>query len=70
MGKSMKAKSLDAALNQLSGGSYDIALILDADNLMSLDVSKISTRPSKPEEKPQCHRTAKTKTIPSRYLTG
>src|ERR1700743_2480974 len=33
--KSMKAKSLNAALSRFTPGHYDLALILDADNLMS-----------------------------------
>jgi cellulose synthase/poly-beta-1,6-N-acetylglucosamine synthase-like glycosyltransferase len=65
--KSMKAKSLNAAFNSLP--TYDIALILDADNLMSEDcLEKINHAFHSGWKAVQCHRTAKNKNIPVAIL--
>ncbi|HVU58060.1 MAG TPA: glycosyltransferase [Puia sp.] len=60
--KSMKAKSLDAAFQQLAGDGYDLAFILDADNIMSPDcLEKVNHAWQQGWEVIQCHRTAKNK---------
>jgi cellulose synthase/poly-beta-1,6-N-acetylglucosamine synthase-like glycosyltransferase len=65
--KSMKAKSLNAAFNELA--THDIALILDADNLMSEDcLEKINHAFHSGWKAVQCHRTAKNKNIPVAIL--
>lgn len=65
--KSMKAKSLNAAFNELP--THDIALILDADNLMSEDcLEKINHAFHSGWKAVQCHRTAKNKNIPVAIL--
>ena len=58
--KSMKARSLNAAFAQLSSDHYDLALILDADNLMSPDtLEKVNHAWHNGWKAIQCHRTAK-----------
>jgi len=60
--KSMKAKSLDAAFFQLAPDGYDLAFILDADNIMSPDcLEKVNHAWQQGWEVIQCHRTAKNK---------
>jgi cellulose synthase/poly-beta-1,6-N-acetylglucosamine synthase-like glycosyltransferase len=60
--KSMKAKSLNAAFTQLPPATYDIALVLDADNIMSPDcLEKINHAFQSGWKVVQCHRTAKNK---------
>jgi cellulose synthase/poly-beta-1,6-N-acetylglucosamine synthase-like glycosyltransferase len=60
--KSMKARSLHAAFLQLDSGNYDLALILDADNIMSPDVlQKVNHAYQSGWQAIQCHRTAKNK---------
>lgn len=59
---SMKAKSLNAAFNELQPGVYDIAMILDSDNIMNPDcLEKINHAFQQGWEVIQCHRTAKNK---------
>jgi cellulose synthase/poly-beta-1,6-N-acetylglucosamine synthase-like glycosyltransferase len=60
--KSMKAKSLNAALQRFPQGQFDIALILDADNLMSPGcLEKVNHAFQSGWKAIQCHRTAKNK---------
>jgi cellulose synthase/poly-beta-1,6-N-acetylglucosamine synthase-like glycosyltransferase len=60
--KSMKAKSLHAAFEYLPSGHYDIALILDGDNVMSFDcLEKLNHAFQSGWQVIQCHRTAKNK---------
>ena len=59
---SMKAKSLNAAFRQLSVSEYDMALILDADNIMAADcLEKVNHAYRSGWRVIQCHRTAKNK---------
>jgi cellulose synthase/poly-beta-1,6-N-acetylglucosamine synthase-like glycosyltransferase len=58
--KSMKAKSLNAALSALAGDQYDLAFILDADNLMSPGcLEKVNHAFQTGWIAIQCHRSAK-----------
>ncbi|MCF8365225.1 MAG: glycosyltransferase family 2 protein [Bacteroidales bacterium] len=58
--KSTKAKALNKAMAQLPGNYYDIALVLDADNLMEADLlSKINDAFSRGYKVVQGHRAAK-----------
>lgn len=68
--KSMKAKSLNAAFAQLDReGGYDIAVILDADNIMSPGcLEKINDAYQQGWKAIQCHRTAKNKNTPVAVL--
>jgi cellulose synthase/poly-beta-1,6-N-acetylglucosamine synthase-like glycosyltransferase len=60
--KSMKARSLNAAFQQLASGNYDLAMILDADNIMSPDtLEKVNHAYRSGWQVVQCHRTAKNK---------
>ena len=60
--KSMKAKSLNVAFQQLAAEGYDLAFILDADNIMSPDcLEKVNHAWQQGWEVIQCHRTAKNK---------
>jgi len=60
--KSMKAKSLDAAFTRLAPQGFDLALILDADNIMSPGcLEKINHAYQNGWKAIQCHRTAKNK---------
>jgi cellulose synthase/poly-beta-1,6-N-acetylglucosamine synthase-like glycosyltransferase len=57
---STKAKSLHAALQYVKGDNYEIAVILDADNIMSQDcLEKINGAFHQQNRAIQCHRTAK-----------
>ncbi|MBL7708380.1 MAG: glycosyltransferase, partial [Chitinophagaceae bacterium] len=59
---SMKAKSLNAAFSQLPSGVYDIAMILDSDNIMNPDcLEKVNHAFQQGWQVIQCHRTAKNK---------
>jgi cellulose synthase/poly-beta-1,6-N-acetylglucosamine synthase-like glycosyltransferase len=59
---SMKAKSLNAAFRQLPSGVYDIAMILDSDNIMNPDcLEKANHAFQQGWQVIQCHRTAKNK---------
>jgi cellulose synthase/poly-beta-1,6-N-acetylglucosamine synthase-like glycosyltransferase len=59
---SMKAKSIHEAVNQASAGGYDIAMILDADNIMSENcLEKVNHAFNKGFRAVQCHRVAKNK---------
>jgi cellulose synthase/poly-beta-1,6-N-acetylglucosamine synthase-like glycosyltransferase len=58
--KSMKARSLNTAFKQLSTSQHDLAMILDADNLMSPDtLEKVNHAWHSGWKAIQCHRTAK-----------
>jgi cellulose synthase/poly-beta-1,6-N-acetylglucosamine synthase-like glycosyltransferase len=60
--KSMKAKSLNAAFQQMPIDHYDMVFILDADNIMSPDcLEKVNHAFHSGWEVIQCHRTAKNK---------
>jgi cellulose synthase/poly-beta-1,6-N-acetylglucosamine synthase-like glycosyltransferase len=60
--KSTKAKSLNAALSASPAGAFDLALILDADNLMAPGcLEKINHAFQSGRRAIQCHRTAKNK---------
>lgn len=59
---SMKAKSLNTAFSQLPSGFYDIAMILDSDNVMNPDcLEKVNHAFQQGWQVIQCHRTAKNK---------
>ncbi|MBS1948951.1 MAG: glycosyltransferase family 2 protein [Bacteroidetes bacterium] len=59
---SMKAKSINHAVNLAAGKGYDIAMVLDADNIMSPDcLEKINHAFSEGYKAVQCHRVAKNK---------
>jgi cellulose synthase/poly-beta-1,6-N-acetylglucosamine synthase-like glycosyltransferase len=67
--KSMKARSLNAAFRELPGAYYDLALILDADNIMSPDcLEKVNHAFQDGRQVIQCHRTAKNKNTPVAIL--
>ncbi|MES1226468.1 MAG: glycosyltransferase family 2 protein, partial [Bacteroidota bacterium] len=56
----MKSRSVHAALHHLDEKSFDIAMILDADNIMGADcLEKINDAFNHACEAVQCHRTAK-----------
>jgi cellulose synthase/poly-beta-1,6-N-acetylglucosamine synthase-like glycosyltransferase len=58
----MKSKSLNAALNSIGENEYDIALILDADNIMSSNcLEKVNSAFQQGFIAVQCHRVAKNK---------
>jgi cellulose synthase/poly-beta-1,6-N-acetylglucosamine synthase-like glycosyltransferase len=60
--KSMKAKSLNTAFQQLASDGYDLAFILDADNIMSPGcLEKVNHAWQNGWQVIQCHRTAKNK---------
>jgi cellulose synthase/poly-beta-1,6-N-acetylglucosamine synthase-like glycosyltransferase len=60
--KSMKAKSLNTAFQQLAADGYDLAFILDADNIMSPGcLEKVNHAWQSGWQVIQCHRTAKNK---------
>lgn len=68
---SMKAKSVHAALNFLDNKAYDIAVILDADNVMGAGcLEKINDAFQKGYKALQCHRTAKNQHTPVALLDG
>ncbi len=59
---SMKAKSLNVAFHQLPSDVYDIAMILDSDNIMNQDcLEKVNHAFQQGWEVIQCHRAAKNK---------
>ncbi len=58
----MKSKSLNAALNSIPENEFDVALILDADNIMSSNcLEKINSAFRQQSKAVQCHRVAKNK---------
>lgn len=66
---SMKAKSLNAALQSLAPGNFDIVMILDADNIMAPDcLEKVNDAFSKGHKVVQCHRVAKNQNTPVALL--
>ena len=59
---SMKSRSINAALNQLSGNGYEVAMILDADNIMEINtLEKVNAAFQRGFKAVQCHRMAKNK---------
>lgn len=59
---SMKAKSIHEAVNQIDGSKYDIAMVLDADNVMSPGcLEKVNHAFQLGFKAVQCHRVAKNK---------
>lgn len=67
--KSMKSKSLNAAFQSHPSGKYDLALILDADNVINPDVlQKVNHAYQDGWRVIQCHRTAKNKNTPVALL--
>lgn len=67
--KSTKAKSLKYALQQLPDNQYDIAMILDADNIMGPGcLEKINHAFQGEYEMVQLHRTAKNRNTPTAVL--
>lgn len=66
---SMKSRSVNAALHWLDEDGYDIALILDADNIMGEGcLEKINDAFQHGCEAVQCHRTAKNQQTPVALL--
>ncbi len=66
---STKAKSLQACLQSIDGSAYDIAMILDADNIMEDGcLDKVNSAFDKGYQAVQCHRTAKNKQTPVAFL--
>ena len=67
--KSMKARSLHAAFNQLPADEFDLAMILDADNILSAGcLDKVNHAFQSGWSVIQCHRTAKNKNTPVAVL--
>ncbi|HWB94889.1 MAG TPA: glycosyltransferase family 2 protein [Puia sp.] len=67
--KSMKARSLHAAFNQLPPGEYDLVMVLDADNIMAAGcLEKVNAAFRSGWNVIQCHRTAKNKNTPVAVL--
>lgn len=65
----MKSRSVNAALQHLDAASFDIAVILDADNVMGKDcLEKINDAFQHGCEAVQCHRTAKNQQTPVALL--
>jgi cellulose synthase/poly-beta-1,6-N-acetylglucosamine synthase-like glycosyltransferase len=59
---SMKAKSIHEAMNQIQTNSYDIVMVLDADNVMSDGcLEKVNHAFQRGFKAVQCHRVAKNK---------
>ncbi|HVM89349.1 MAG TPA: glycosyltransferase family 2 protein [Puia sp.] len=59
---SMKAKSIHEAVNLIPDNQYDIAMVLDADNVMSADcLEKVNHAFHRGYKAVQCHRVAKNK---------
>ena len=59
---SMKAKSMHAALESIPAGQYDIAMVLDADNVMAQGcLEKVNHAFHSGFQAVQCHRVAKNK---------
>ncbi len=66
---SMKSKSLQAALNTFSCKKFDIAMVLDADNVMEKDcLEKVNAAFHDGYRVAQCHRTAKNQHTPVALL--
>lgn len=66
---SMKAKSMNAAFKQLPLAIYDVAMILDSDNVMNTDcLDKVNHAFQQGWKVIQCHRTAKNKNTPIAIL--
>ena len=67
--KSTKAKSINKALEQIVGNDYDIAVVLDSDNLMQKDfLNKINNAYNGGFRAIQCHRAAKNKNTSFAFL--
>ncbi len=65
----MKSRSVNAALQHLDADSFDIAVILDADNIMGSDcLEKINDAFQQGCQAVQCHRTAKNQQTPVALL--
>jgi len=65
----MKSRSVNAALHHLDESSFDIAVILDADNIMGTDcLEKINDAFIQGCRAIQCHRTAKNQETPVALL--
>jgi cellulose synthase/poly-beta-1,6-N-acetylglucosamine synthase-like glycosyltransferase len=65
----MKSRSVHAALNALAADIFDIAVILDADNVMGNDcLEKINDAFQRNCQAVQCHRTAKNQETPVAML--
>jgi len=66
---STKAKSLNKALNKISDEDFDIAMILDADNIMKEDcLESVNAAFQQGAEAVQCHRAAKNQQTPVAVL--
>lgn len=66
---SMKSKSLNAALNSFNDTTFDIALVLDADNVMGAGcLEQVNTAFQSGYRVMQCHRTAKNQQTPVALL--
>jgi len=66
---SMKSRSVHAALHHLDANSFDIAVLLDADNVMEDDcLEKINDAFNQGCKAVQCHRTAKNQETPVALL--
>lgn len=67
----MKSRSVNAAMQYLDGKGFDIAVILDADNVMGEGcLEKINDAYNKGYKALQCHRTAKNQQTPVALLDG
>lgn len=65
----MKSRSVNAAMHDLSSAGYDIAMILDADNIMGDGcLEKVNDAFQKGGKAIQCHRTAKNQHTPVALL--
>lgn len=66
---SMKSRSVNAALHYPYPNSFDIAVILDADNIMGIDcLEKVNDAFQQGCQAVQCHRTAKNQQTPVALL--
>jgi len=66
---STKSKSLQACINSIPEGKFEIAMILDADNVMGSDcLEQVNAAFEKGYEAVQCHRTAKNRNTPVSIL--
>jgi cellulose synthase/poly-beta-1,6-N-acetylglucosamine synthase-like glycosyltransferase len=67
--ESMKSRSIHQAIAGQNNGEFDVAVILDADNVMADDcLEKINTAFQLGDQAVQCHRTAKNKQTPVALL--
>lgn len=65
----MKSRSVNTALHQLDAAAFDIAVLLDADNIMGADcLEKINDAFTQGCRAVQCHRTAKNQHTPVALL--